>query len=25
MVAGRFVVSWFWRNDPELYVTYRYA
>lgn len=24
-VAGRFLVSWFWRNDPELYVTYRYA
>jgi hypothetical protein len=24
-VAGRFMVSWFWRNDPELYVTYRYA
>jgi hypothetical protein len=23
-VAGRFVVSWFWRNDPELSVSYRY-
>lgn len=24
-VAGRFLVSWFWQNDPELYVSYRYA
>jgi hypothetical protein len=24
-VAGRFVVSWFWGNDPELYVSYRYS
>jgi hypothetical protein len=24
-VAGRYVVSWFWQNDPELYVSYRYA
>lgn len=23
-IAGRYVVSWFWRNDPELYVTYTY-
>jgi hypothetical protein len=24
-VAGRFIVSWFWGNDPELYVSYRYS
>jgi len=24
-VAGRYLVSWFWQNDPELYVAYRYA
>ncbi|MGH8932310.1 MAG: hypothetical protein ACRDZO_17240 [Egibacteraceae bacterium] len=24
-VAGRHVVSWFWGNDPELYVSYRYS
>lgn len=24
-VAGRFLVSWFWQNDPELYVSYRYS
>jgi hypothetical protein len=24
-VAGRYVVSWFWQNDPELYVAYHYA
>lgn len=24
-VAGRHVVSWFWRNDPELQVTYSYT
>lgn len=24
-VAGRFLVSWFWRNDPELLVSYRYS
>lgn len=24
-VAGRYVVSRFWQNDPELYVTYRYS
>jgi hypothetical protein len=25
MVAGRFLVSWFWQNDPELFAAYRYA
>ena len=25
LVAGRFVVAWFWQNDPELYLTYRYT
>lgn len=24
-VAGRFLVSWFWQNDPELFVAYHYA
>lgn len=24
-VAGRYLVSWFWGNDPELYVSYRYS
>ena len=24
-VAGRFAVSWFWQNDPELHLAYRYA
>ncbi len=24
-VAGRFLVSWFWQNDPELFVSYRYT
>jgi hypothetical protein len=24
-IAGRYGVSWFWRNDPELFVTYTYA
>lgn len=24
-VAARFLVSWFWQNDPELYVSYRYS
>ena len=24
-VAGRFLVSWFWQNDPELFVAYRYT
>lgn len=23
-IAGRYGVSWFWRNDPELFVTYSY-
>lgn len=23
-VAGRYVVAWFWQNDPELFVSYRY-
>jgi hypothetical protein len=23
-VGGRFLVSWFWQNDPELFVAYRY-
>lgn len=25
MVAGRYLISWFWQNDPELYVDYRYV
>ncbi|MBA2360050.1 MAG: hypothetical protein H0V79_03760 [Actinobacteria bacterium] len=25
LVGGRFLVSWFWQNDPELFVAYRYA
>lgn len=24
-VAGRYLVSWFWQNDPELFVSYRYS
>jgi hypothetical protein len=24
-VAGRFALAWFWQNDPELFVAYRYA
>ena len=24
-IAGRFLVSWFWQNDPELFVSYRYT
>jgi hypothetical protein len=24
-VAGRFLVSWYWQNDPELFVAYRYG
>ena len=23
-VGGRYVVSWFWQNDPELFLAYRY-
>lgn len=25
LVGGRFLVSWFWQNDPELFVSYRYV
>ncbi len=25
LVGGRFLLSWFWQNDPELFVTYRYG
>jgi hypothetical protein len=25
LVGGRYLVSWFWQNDPELFVAYRYA
>lgn len=25
LVAGRYLVSWFWQNDPELFVAYRYS
>jgi hypothetical protein len=25
LIGGRYLVSWFWQNDPELYLTYRYA
>lgn len=25
LIGGRFVVAWFWQNDPELFVTYRYT
>ncbi|MDQ3379641.1 MAG: hypothetical protein M3546_04885 [Actinomycetota bacterium] len=25
LVGGRFLVSWFWQNDPELFVSYRYG
>lgn len=24
LIAGRHAVSWFWQNDPELFVAYRY-
>ena len=24
-IGGRFVVSWFWQNDPELHLAYRYT
>lgn len=24
-VGGRYLVSWFWQNDPELFVSYRYT
>jgi hypothetical protein len=23
LVGGRYLVSWFWQNDPELFVAYR--
>ncbi len=23
-IGGRYLVSWFWQNDPELFVSYRY-
>ena len=25
LVGGRFLVSWFWQNDPELHIAYRYV
>lgn len=25
LVGGRFLLSWFWQNDPELHVAYRYT
>jgi hypothetical protein len=25
LVGGRYLVSWFWQNDPELFVAYRYG
>lgn len=25
LAGGRYLVSWFWQNDPELFVSYRYT
>lgn len=25
LVGGRYLVSWYWQNDPELFVSYHYA